>query len=95
MTPPSGSRLPGEAVRACAERELAEETRLVLPLSETGLGSAEWAVYAAEAPVAADVRLDAEHDRFAWVSVEEAASRCLPAFVGKSFVAAGALLDGG
>lgn len=31
-TTPSGARLPGELVHACAQRELAEETGLTLPL---------------------------------------------------------------
>jgi hypothetical protein len=44
----------------------------------------EVALFCAEVPADADVRLDPEHDEFAWLSLEEAAPRCLPAVVGES-----------
>jgi len=81
-TPPSGARLPDEPIDACAARELREETGLKLPLVPTSCGTAEWPVYLAEVPPDAGVVLDAEHDRFEWVPVEQAGRRCLPAQVG-------------
>ena len=77
-TPPAGARLPGEAVDACARRELLEETGLELPLELTECGSAEWPHYVAEARHGAEIRLDAEHDRFEWVTADEAPMRSLP-----------------
>ena len=48
-TPPAGARLPGEPVEACARRELREEAGLVLDVRPTACGTADWAVYVAEA----------------------------------------------
>ncbi len=92
-TPPSGARLPDETVLECAERELREETGLSLRLVPTRLGSPEWHAYVARASPEVQVELDAEHDRYEWVSLEEAAARCLPAFVGQSFRTAEAWLE--
>ena len=38
-TPPSGARYPAESIKACAARELVEETGLALKLSATGFGT--------------------------------------------------------
>src|SRR5689334_8450153 len=57
-TPPSGARLPGEPIEACARRELGEETGLSLQLTHTDCGSEDWPVYIAEAPLDAHVVLD-------------------------------------
>jgi len=93
-TPPSGARLPGESVAACASREVAEETGLVaLELQSTDCGSDEWAVFAAEAAPDGEVRLDAEHDRYRWVRLEEACNRCLPRVVGDGLRRVDAWLD--
>jgi predicted metal-dependent hydrolase/8-oxo-dGTP pyrophosphatase MutT (NUDIX family) len=92
-TPPSGARLPGEDVFEAARRELREEAGLELPIVETEVGSDEWKVYAAEAAPEVEISLDAEHDRFRWVSVEEAVLMCLPAVVGRSVAAVDAWLD--
>jgi 8-oxo-dGTP pyrophosphatase MutT (NUDIX family) len=91
-TPPSGSRLPDESIDVCASRELLEESGLSLPLVPTQCGSAEWPVFVAEAAYDARVVLDAEHDRFEWVRMPEAAQRCLPELVGRSIEAALALV---
>jgi predicted metal-dependent hydrolase len=86
-TPPSGARQPGEAVEEAARRELREETGLELALVETAVGSEEWRVFAAEAAQDTKVELDAEHDRYRWVTAHEAAGVCLPPMVGRSIVA--------
>jgi hypothetical protein len=43
------------------------------------------AVRCLDSRFAADVRLDDEHDRYEWLSLEQAAARCLPVLVGESF----------
>lgn len=91
-TPPAGARLPDEPIEVCASRELREETGLSLGLMLTECGSAEWPVFLAEAASDARVVLDAEHDRFEWVPLHEAAQRCLPEVVGRSIEAAVALV---
>jgi 8-oxo-dGTP pyrophosphatase MutT (NUDIX family) len=84
-TPPAGARLPNEPVDECARRELLEETGLTLPIQATGLGSESWAIYSAEASADQIVTLlDAEHDRYEWVTLETALARCLPEVVGQS-----------
>jgi 8-oxo-dGTP pyrophosphatase MutT (NUDIX family) len=91
-TNPAGSRQPGEEVVAAALRELEEEVGLELDLVETDLAGDEIAVFVAEAPRDAEVVLDHEHDRFAWVGAEEARRRCLPALVGDVFDAVDRML---
>jgi 8-oxo-dGTP pyrophosphatase MutT (NUDIX family) len=81
-TPPAGARLIGESIEECARRELREETGLELDCSATSCGTSDWAVFVAEATGEAEVRLDEEHDRFEWLSLDEAIERCLPAQVG-------------
>ena len=77
-TSPSGARLPGELVDACARRELAEETGLALPLHATDCGGPDWRLYWAEAPLNATIAPDDEHDRYVWTTSDEALRRCLP-----------------
>ncbi|WP_431307857.1 NUDIX domain-containing protein [Devosia nitrariae] len=77
-TPPAGARWPGEHPDEGARRELEEETGLTLPLRRAGQATANWLIYIAEAPFAAAVTLDAEHDRYAWLSAQEACARCAP-----------------
>ena len=95
-TPPSGARQPGEEPAAAAARELVEETGLVLPLTPLGEGPAgeDLVLFGAEAPRDARVVLDAEHDRYLWLSFEEAVALCSPPVVAASLAAAAALLDG-
>ncbi|HEX7064120.1 MAG TPA: NUDIX domain-containing protein [Bacillales bacterium] len=81
--PPAGARLPGEPVETCMERELFEETGLELTAGLTDIGDESWYVYYAEAPKDAQITLSEEHDKFEWLPAEEAASRCLPPFIGE------------
>jgi predicted metal-dependent hydrolase len=91
-TPPSGARQPDESPDDAARRELCEETGLELPITRTDVGKEQWAVYVAEAPPDAEIVLDAEHDRAAWLSLEAAVQACLPAMVGASLRAVDDLL---
>jgi 8-oxo-dGTP pyrophosphatase MutT (NUDIX family) len=77
-TPPSGARWQGEAIDACARRELSEETGLELPLKDTACGDDEWHIYLAEASHADGVVLDNEHDRYLWLSPREAIAKVSP-----------------
>jgi 8-oxo-dGTP pyrophosphatase MutT (NUDIX family) len=79
-TPPSGARYPGETIHACARRELVEETGLALDPQPVHLDR-EWALFVVRASADADVTLDAEHDAFDWLSVDEACARCMPSAV--------------
>ncbi len=77
-TPPSGARQPGEDIVECARRELSEETGLCLDMWRTNAGDRDWVVFAAEARAEAKVTLDEEHDRYAWLTLEEALARTAP-----------------
>jgi 8-oxo-dGTP pyrophosphatase MutT (NUDIX family) len=77
-TPPSGARYPGESVEECAVRELEEETGLVLQTERTSHGTEDWYVYVAEAEETDQIVVGVEHDRYKWVSLEEAVRRCQP-----------------
>jgi len=91
-TPPSGGRGRGEDPHASAARELREETGLELAIAPATVGDDQWAVYVGEAPPNAKIVLNEEHDRFRWVSAEEAERLCLPAMVGESISAVEARL---
>jgi 8-oxo-dGTP pyrophosphatase MutT (NUDIX family) len=80
-TPPAGARLPSEPVGLCAQRELLEETGLVLPLRLTEAGSLHWRVFTAQARPDARVVLNDEHDAYEWVALDEALRRCRPQLV--------------
>jgi 8-oxo-dGTP pyrophosphatase MutT (NUDIX family) len=77
-TPPAGARLPGEDLFHCASRELEEETGLRGAPTLLTEADAPWAVFELELPWRPHVVLDEEHDRFEWVTFEEACARCLP-----------------
>ncbi|HEU5139152.1 MAG TPA: NUDIX domain-containing protein [Bacillales bacterium] len=81
--PPAGARLPGEPVETCMKRELLEETGLKLKAKLTEIGDESWYVYYAEAPKDAKITLSEEHDKLEWLPAHEAASRCLPSFIGE------------
>jgi len=82
-TPPAGARQPGEDPRAAAQRELREETGLELAFEPLAHETDDVALFVAEAAAGARVVLDAEHDRFEWMTLEAARARCLPAIVGR------------
>ncbi|MGH3071303.1 MAG: NUDIX domain-containing protein [Gaiellaceae bacterium] len=94
-TPPAGARLPGESPEVTAARELLEETGLELSVEPAAdaAPSADVAHYVAECPAGETVVLDGEHDRFAWVTLEEAVARCLPPDVGTGIAKVAARLD--
>lgn len=75
--PPSGCRLPGEAVEACAQRELLEETGLNLEPAQV-LDDERWPVFVVAVPPGAEVRLSGEHDAYRWVDLDTAISLVTP-----------------
>lgn len=94
-TPPSGARQPGETIDECAARELYEEAGLTACLRRVSDATADWVVYLAY--VEADVRVhlhDSEHDRFEWVTFEEAVRRCRPDNVAQGLLQAAAVIAG-
>jgi aminoglycoside 6'-N-acetyltransferase len=89
-TSPAGCRQPGEPVYSAALRELAEEAGLVgfklwpVDLSWRVPTGPVWALFALDVPEGTVVDLvDPEHDRFEWLSAEEALERVLPRHVGQ------------
>jgi 8-oxo-dGTP pyrophosphatase MutT (NUDIX family) len=83
-TSPAGARMPGEEPLAAARRELREEIGLELPLAgPLPHLTDDVALFVAEAAADAEIVLDAEHDRYEWVRLDEAVRRCLPAIVGE------------
>ncbi len=80
-TPPGGAIDPDEDATAAAARELVDETGLALECRPTPCDFEQGFVFAAEAPPEAHVVLSAEHDRFEWLSLEEARERCRPMLV--------------
>jgi 8-oxo-dGTP pyrophosphatase MutT (NUDIX family) len=75
---PGGSLDPGETLDECAARELLEETGLDLPLSRVPAAGLPIALFTCEARREHGVQLSEEHDRFEWVSFDEACQRCRP-----------------
>jgi 8-oxo-dGTP pyrophosphatase MutT (NUDIX family) len=85
-TTPGGGRETGEHPQDAAQRELKEETGLMLACEAVSSAIAltqrdiEVSVFAVEAPTDAQIMLSDEHDRFEWVHPNEL-TRCLPAWV--------------
>lgn len=94
-TPPAGARQPGERAASAATRELKEETGLALPLKVANVrpSSEDVAVFVAHAPPESGIVLDAEHDRFVWLPLEEALPKCLPGVVASGLADAAAWID--
>lgn len=90
--PPSGARYPGEDIDVCAARELFEETGFDLALSRAIGDASDWYVYLADEAENAEPLLSEEHDRFAWLPLESAASRITPEFVRTQFIEAASQL---
>jgi 8-oxo-dGTP pyrophosphatase MutT (NUDIX family) len=91
-TTPGGAVGPGETPVEGAQRELFEETGLLLDCRVASFHGGRVSfdggvchVFHAEAKSDAAVVLSEEHDAYEWVSVEEAARRCLPAWVGAMY----------
>ena len=77
-TPPGGGLDPGETHDECAARELLEEAGLDLPLTRIPDHPNEFAAFVCELTGDDEVVLSDEHDRFEWVSFDEACRRCRP-----------------
>jgi 8-oxo-dGTP pyrophosphatase MutT (NUDIX family) len=91
---PSGCRQPGEAVEACARRELDEETGLGLTPALL-MDHEEWPLFLVEAPAGAEVRLSAEHDAYRWVQLTAAIDLIRPAAVAEQLRRAAELVVAG
>jgi aminoglycoside 6'-N-acetyltransferase len=93
-TLPSGARQPGEPPDAAAARELREETGLSLEIAPVAdAPSDDVALFVAKAGRDAEITLDDEHDRYAWLPRDEAVARCLPGDVAACLTNVEAWLD--
>ncbi len=64
------------------------------PASAPGVaGSDDVAYYLVQVPRDAEVVLDAEHDRFLWLPLEDALPKCLPPVVASGLADAAAWID--
>jgi 8-oxo-dGTP pyrophosphatase MutT (NUDIX family) len=90
--PPSGARYPGEEVDHCAARELHEETGIEAEACPVEGVAVDWPAYVLEAQPDVRLRLSPEHDRFRWLSYEDALARIEPPLVRDAFCAAVAAL---
>jgi 8-oxo-dGTP pyrophosphatase MutT (NUDIX family) len=88
-TPPSGCRFPDEPIVDCAERELYEEAGLKLNIKQVSSSVEDWVIYTAEASMANIVELiDLEHDKFVWLTYDEAIKKCHPKILKDQFILA-------
>ncbi|HET9897461.1 MAG TPA: NUDIX domain-containing protein [Streptosporangiaceae bacterium] len=86
-TPPAGSRKPGEPILACAIRELHEESGLEADPAPVRIDGTDWALFALEVPWETQIAVDGtEHDRFEWVTYDQACARCRPREILDAFI---------
>lgn len=83
--PPSGARYPDEDIDRCAERELFEETGIEGHLCPVDGVVGDWPCYVLEARPDVRPRLSPEHDRFRWLTYEEAMAHIEPQVVRDAF----------
>ena len=84
-TPPAGARVPNEDIAVCAAGELREESGLTGSPRPLAVEDVDWAVFQLVVPWGTPVAVDGvEHDRYEWLPLEDACSRCLPRVVGES-----------
>lgn len=82
-TSPAGARQPGEPIVPAARRELAEEAGLEGVRIEAVDLSGHWALFLTRVPDDCAVDLvDIEHDRYEWLTPQEAYARLQPPLVG-------------
>lgn len=88
-TSPSGCRFPDEPINDCAERELYEEAGLRLKIKQVSNDIENWVIYTAEASTTNIVELiDSEHDKFAWLTYDEAIKKCRPKVIKNQLIQA-------
>jgi len=93
-TPPSGARLPGEEPAArrgasCGRRRGSFCRSRRSPLRRPKRSPSTWP----SAPPGDGVVLDAEHDRFEWLALDDALVRCQPEVVGRGLASAAVWLE--
>lgn len=78
-------RVPGEEIDVCAARELQEEAGLRATPTPLRVEGVDWAVFELVVPWGTPIAVDGvEHDRYDWVTLDEACARCLPPVVADS-----------
>jgi 8-oxo-dGTP pyrophosphatase MutT (NUDIX family) len=87
-TPPGGGLEPGETHEECAARELFEEAGLDLPLTRVHGHPNDFAAFVCELVGDVEIVLSDEHDRFEWLTFDEACARCKPQAVVDTLFAA-------